>query len=321
MTPPQFSVVMPLYNKAPHVAESAASVLNQTLSPKELIIIDDCSTDGGRAVAAAIDDPRVRLLDRHLPGPGGYAARNLGIKEARGDWIAFLDADDLWSANHLEVLAQAITDAPNAGAAATRFDHVFEDRRQPQRIARRLEQGGVLNFRQFLEAWLEVRECPLWTGAIAFRRDLLIEAGLFPDGRAVRGGDKDLWLRVMRLTRLAYAPQKTAEFSRESVNKVSNATSTLSPPCLVDSARALMKDAAPEERKLLRRLINQEISHYARYSMKGAGRINIPMRQVAMPEGIGTLALLMAARWLPTTLRHAGHGLARKHMHRQVAAP
>lgn len=312
MTPARFSVIMPLHNKGPHIAQSVRSVLDQSLSPLELIIIDDNSTDGGREIAAAIDDPRIRMLDRQTPGPGGYAARNLGIMEARGEWIAFLDADDLWDGNHLEVLAHAMADAPNAGAVATRFDHVFETRRQPQRIARRLEQGGVINFRQFLEAWLEVRECPLWTGAIAFRRDLLIEAGLFPEGRAIRGGDKDLWLRVMHLTRLAYVPVTTAEFSRESVNKVSNSTNTLSPPCLVDTARALMLGAGRAERRLLRRLINQEISHYARYSMKGAGRINIPVGEVALPEGIGTLALLMAARWLPASLRQAGHNLARK---------
>jgi glycosyltransferase involved in cell wall biosynthesis len=312
MTPQYFSVIMPLHNKAPHVAQSARSVLQQSLSPLELIIIDDCSTDGGREIAAAIDDPRVRILDRRTPGPGGYAARNLGIREAKGEWIAFLDADDLWREDHLEVLAHAMADAPNAGAAATRFDHVFGDRRQPQRIARRLEQGGVLNFRQFLEAWLEVRECPLWTGAIAFRRDLLIEAGLFPEGRAVRGGDKDLWLRVMHLTRLVYAPVTTAEFSRESVNKVSNSTNTLYRPCLVETARALMAGASRAERRLLRRLINQEIGHYVRYSMKGAGRINIPAGEIALPEGIGTLALLMAARWLPASIRQAGHSLSRK---------
>lgn len=312
MAPPQFSVVMPLYNKAPHIAKSAGSVLGQRLSPLELIIVDDGSTDGGRDIAAAIDDGRVRLIDRSPPGPGGYAARNLGIREARGDWIAFLDADDLWTPDHLEMLARAIADAPNAGAAATRFDHVFEFHRKPQRIARRLEQGGVLSFRQFLDAWLEVRECPLWTGAIAFRRDLLIEAGLFPEGRAVRGGDKDLWLRVMQLTRLAYVPVITAEFSRESVNKVSNITNTLSSPCLMESARKMLADAPPAERKLLRRLINQEISHYVRYSMKGEGRIKIPMADVAMPEGIGTLALLMAARWLPLSLRQAGHNFTRR---------
>src|SRR3546814_18121915 len=95
----------------------------------------------------------------------------------------------------------------------------------------RLAQGGVLNFPQFLRAWLEVSECPLWTGAIAFRRELLMEAGLFPEGRAVRGGDKDLWLRAMRPTRLVSAPVITAEFNRDSLNKVSNSPQTLSLPC------------------------------------------------------------------------------------------
>src|SRR3546814_2960808 len=81
MSGPRFSVIMPLYNKAPHVAASINSVLAQSLSPHELIIIDDCSSDGGRDIAAAVRDPRIRLFERKSPGPGGYAARNLGRSE------------------------------------------------------------------------------------------------------------------------------------------------------------------------------------------------------------------------------------------------
>lgn len=320
MATPRFSVIMPLHNKAPHLAAAIRSVLGQSLPPHELIVIDDCSTDGGRAIAAAIGDPRLRLLDRDAPGPGGYAARNLGIRAAGGDWIAFLDADDIWHENHLEVLGEAIAQAPGAEVAATRFDHVFDTHRQPQRIARSLLSGGILDFRQFLEAWLEVRECPIWTGAVAFRRDQLIAAGLFPEGRAVRGGDKDLWLRAMRLSQLVYAPAITAAFSRDSSNKVSKSTTTLSPPCLVETARHMLASASPAERRLLRRLINQEIAYYARYSMKLDGKIRIPLRDVAMPGGIGTMAILAMARWVPAGVRKSGYQLSQHMRARRLTA-
>lgn len=308
---------MPLHNKADHVAAAIESVLSQGLPPFEIIVIDDCSTDDSRAIAARFDDSRIRLLDRDTPGPGGYAARNLGIREAKGDWIAFLDADDLWREDHLAVLAYGISKAPDAGAAATRFDHVFDTHRQPQRIARRLETGAALDFAQFLECWLEVRECPMWTGAIALRRDLLIDAGLFPEGRAVRGGDKDLWLRAMRRSKLAYEPVFTADFSRDSMNKVSKSTNTLSTPCLIDTARYMLAGASPREQRLLRRLINQEIAHYTRYSMKLDNQIRIPLRDVALPEGFSTLAMLAMTRWTPASWRKSAYQWAKSMRTRQ----
>src|SRR3546814_17898177 len=81
----------------------------------------------------------------------------------------------------------------------------------------------------------------------------------------VRGGDKDLWLRAMRHTRLVYAPVITAEFNRDSLNKVSKSTNTLSLPCLVETARNMLDGASSSERRLLRRLVNQEIDYYGRY--------------------------------------------------------
>lgn len=320
MTPPGFSVVIPLHNKAEHVATTLQSVLSQSHPPAEVIVIDDCSTDDSRAITAAFKDDRLRLLDRDTPGPGGYAARNLGIREAKGDWIAFLDADDIWHVDHLAVLARAIAKAPDAGAAATRFDHVFDTHRQPQRIARRLEAGAVLDFAQFLESWLEVRECPMWTGAIALRRDLLIEAGLFPEGKAKRGGDKDLWLRAMRRSKLVYEPLFTADFARDSSNKVSKSTSTLSTPCLIDTARGLIAGASPAEQRLLRRLINQEITYYTRYSLKLNRKIRIPLSDVALPEGFSTLAMLAMTRWTPASLRKSAYQFAKYMRARQVGS-
>ena len=309
---------MPLHNKAGHVAAAIESVLSQSVPPLEIIVIDDCSTDGSRAIAADFAGERLRLLDRDTPGAGGYAARNLGIREARGDWIAFLDADDLWHQDHLAVLAYGLSKAPEAGAAATRFEHVFDTHRQPQRIAPRLETGAVLDFTQFLESWLTVRECPMWTGAIALRRDLLIDAGLFPEERARRGGDKDLWLRAMRHSKLAYEPVITAEFSRDSANKVSKSTNTLSTPCLIATARAMMAGASASEQRLLRRLINQEIAHYTRYALKLDNKIRIPLRDVALPEGFSTLAMLAMTRWTPASWRKSAYQVA-KYLHMRHA--
>ncbi len=305
----RFSVVMPLFNKASHVHAAIDSVLAQTLPPHEIIVVDNRSTDGSRAIVAAIDDPRIRLLELVKPGPGGYAGRNLGIRAADGDWIAFLDADDLWATDHLALLGEAIAADPGVHAVATRFDHVFDSHRKPQRIAPALEQPVTLDFAGFLRAWLAVRECPMWTGAIAIRRDRLIGAGLFPEDRAVRGGDKDLWLRVLAHGSLRYIPAVSAVFHRDAENKVSKSTTTLGLPCLVDTARLLMHTASPEEVALLRRLVNQEIAHYVRYSMKHPGQTAIRIRDICQPEGLGTAALVLAARAIPGPLRQGGHAL------------
>ena len=306
---PSFSVVMPLYNKAAHVRAAIESVLVQTSPAHEILVIDNGSTDGGREIVAAIGDERIRLLDLPTPGPGGYAGRNLGIHVASGDWIAFLDADDLWQPDHLAVLAEGVKADPEACAVATRFDHKFEDRSQLQRIAPGLERAQSLDLAGFLAAWLAVRECPMWTGAIAIRRDTLFEAGLFPEGRAVRGGDKDLWLRVLAKGTLRYDPRVTAVFHRDSDNKVSKSTTTLDLPCLVDTARGMLAGATGREAGLLRRLVNQEIAHYARYAMKYPGRTAIRVGDLYLPEGAGTAALLLAAKLIPASLRQSSYAL------------
>ncbi|TVV73605.1 glycosyltransferase family 2 protein, partial [Sphingomonas solaris] len=100
---PAFAVVVPLHDKGRHIERALRSIAAQTLAPAEIIVIDDASTDDGPGIVAAF--PGVRLLRRSEPGPGGYAARNLGMREAAAPWIAFLDADDAWAPEHLATLA------------------------------------------------------------------------------------------------------------------------------------------------------------------------------------------------------------------------
>lgn len=99
-----FSVVIPLYNKEPYILRSIQSVLSQTHTDFELIVIDDGSTDGGLTLTRSISDPRVRLIQQ--PNGGVSRARNRGVQEASAEWVAFLDADDEYFPRFLEEMAR-----------------------------------------------------------------------------------------------------------------------------------------------------------------------------------------------------------------------
>ena len=94
------SVVIPLYNKQKAVVHTVQSVLNQTVSDFELIVVDDGSTDNSLAVVKAIKDERVRFI--HKENGGVSSARNVGIKVAKGQYVALLDGDDYWDSTFLE---------------------------------------------------------------------------------------------------------------------------------------------------------------------------------------------------------------------------
>ncbi|SEK46408.1 Glycosyltransferase involved in cell wall bisynthesis [Pseudobutyrivibrio ruminis] len=95
------SVIMPSWNTAGYIMESVESVLNQTYQNWELIIVDDASTDGTVDLLKQVDDPRVKVFVNEQ-NSGAAVTRNRAMREAKGDWIAFLDSDDLWSPTKLE---------------------------------------------------------------------------------------------------------------------------------------------------------------------------------------------------------------------------
>ena len=107
-TAPFFSVVIPLYNRADIVGDTIRSVQGQDWQDFEIVVIDDGSRDDPAPVIEAIGDPRVRYIRQD--NAGGGAARNHGIKAARGRYIAFLDSDDLFLPGKLSIMAQALKD-------------------------------------------------------------------------------------------------------------------------------------------------------------------------------------------------------------------
>ncbi|MDG2113213.1 MAG: glycosyltransferase family A protein, partial [Actinomycetota bacterium] len=102
---PEFTAIIPSYNRGHLLERAAASIWSQTLAPKELIIVDDGSTDDTAKIVTELAGNNRYV---HQDNAGGASARNRGVAEASTEWVAFLDSDDVWLPNHLELIAAAI---------------------------------------------------------------------------------------------------------------------------------------------------------------------------------------------------------------------
>lgn len=111
------SVVVPLYNKAAYVEKTLTSILTQTYSPCEVIVVNDGSTDDGPSLVQAIEDDRIQLIHQDNQGPG--SARNQGLRLATAPYVAFLDADDEWLPNFLEVTLNHLGQHPDCALCLT----------------------------------------------------------------------------------------------------------------------------------------------------------------------------------------------------------
>ncbi|GIU18124.1 MULTISPECIES: glycosyltransferase [unclassified Shewanella] len=119
VTPIKVSVVMPIYNVEAFVQDAITSVLNQSFKHFELLLINDCSPDNSLSICKQFNDPRIKIIE-HEQNQGLAAARNTGIRHAIGQYVAFIDSDDMW---HREKLQQHVThldQAPEVGISFCR---------------------------------------------------------------------------------------------------------------------------------------------------------------------------------------------------------
>jgi len=186
---PKISVVIPAYNASAWVAEAIESVLAQTVPPHEIIAVDDGSTDDTRDVLAKYGD-RVKVVTQQNQGVA--AARNHAARVSSGDWIAYLDADDVWHPRKLELQAEAIRQRPDVGLLGTRAGDVHGVGTSVEREPRLAP----------LE-WTELAVKNHFTASsVMVRRELLELVGGF-DTELHGPEDYDLWLRVTEMTRSA----------------------------------------------------------------------------------------------------------------------
>jgi hypothetical protein len=128
---------------------------------------------------------------------------------------------------------------------------------------------ATLKFEELLQIWVDLRKCPIWTSSSAFRRNSLHEAGLFPEGRAGRGGDKDTWLRVSSMGCVRVAPGVTAIYHKDAVNRVTLNTGTNVRHCMCDTVESLARSAPEPIKILLFQLLNEEMFRYGIHATQG----------------------------------------------------
>lgn len=202
MSEPRFSVIMPLYNRGGTVGRAVQSVLDQTLQEFELIVVDDGSTDGGAEKVAAVSDPRVRLI-RLAENCGGNAARNTGIREARGAILSFLDSDDLYLPHKLETVARIFDERPDVDAVLDSFRSI-ERRDGGEKDCRNPSIDGS----DAISKALFTRRLWKATPSISVRREAAIRAGLF-DESLRRRQDFDFLARLARAAKMVSIPEIT----------------------------------------------------------------------------------------------------------------
>ncbi|PRY85677.1 glycosyltransferase family 2 protein [Mongoliibacter ruber] len=214
-----FSVIIPVFNKRPHIERAINSVLNQTYQEFELILVDDGSTDGSREFVSTLqDEDKIKVFFRDKPGPGGYAARNFGIKQSKYGWIAFLDADDEWDLERLQQMKDLSEQFPEASFLTSAWNEYFSQKEivpDYYYLAHKDEPSHYFDLKTFLYD----KQMVCTTVAIIRKEVLLAVQGF--DETWKRGADLDLWLRVLlQGVRGAWLNQINATYFRDSVNMV-----------------------------------------------------------------------------------------------------
>jgi glycosyltransferase involved in cell wall biosynthesis len=194
---PDATVVIPTHDRCGLLALTLRSVLWQREVDLEVVVVDDGSSDDTAAMVAGLGDPRVRLV-RHPTALGVSAARNRGIAEARGVWVAFLDDDDLWAPDKLAMQLRA---ARGSGRAWAYAGAVNVDRE-----LRVVEGGPPLPPERIVELLGHYNPMPVGASNVLVRADALARAGPF-DTRLRRSEDWDMWIRLARLEQPAWVCQ------------------------------------------------------------------------------------------------------------------
>lgn len=200
--PPLVSIIVPAYNCAPFVGEAIQSVLEQEYPHKEIIAVNDGSSDSTLSALKAFGD-RIIVVDQ--PHGGAGAARNTGLRHAKGDYIAFLDGDDVWFPGKLSLQVRYLEEHAHVGLVFTGWTVCAEPGDGSSALLAR-PTGSVQDtvIEPSRSGWVYHRlllDCILNTSTVVIRRWVVQQTGEF-DETLRSGQDYEYWLRISRMTEI-----------------------------------------------------------------------------------------------------------------------
>jgi len=231
---PVVSVVIPLFNKGPHIARAIQSVLNQTEQNFEILIVDGLSTDDGPIIVKSFQDRRILFFEQM--GAGVSSARNEGIEYSQSDFIAFLDADDEWLPDHLETLLRLRKRYPDAGAYTTAYLVKYPNSRIKaanfHAVPEKPWEGLLPSY--FKSAAFGAS--PISTTVVGIPKLILKEMGCF-NTETWWGEDTDLWGRIAFKYPIAFSWRGLGIYHTEATNRLCNRSEPIDEHFFVKTAK------------------------------------------------------------------------------------
>lgn len=211
----RISVVIPLWNKEKEIARTLESVKRQTVAPAEVIVVNDGSTDSGPEIVRNFDLPNLRLVSQENAGEG--AARNTGIREAREDIVAFLDADDTWEPGFLAAIADMIRKYPGCAMYGTAWRIRTANGKVIIPPFRDVPAAGTDGVLKSYFATVSKGMC-LCSSSVAVIKHVFDKVGGFPVGVKL-GGDRETWLRIAVDHPVAFCNRILATWQQSASNR------------------------------------------------------------------------------------------------------
>lgn len=215
-----FTVIIPLYNKEKYIENAIKSVLNQTFTDYNLVIVNDCSTDKSVEIASKYISNTVEII-HHKKNAGLAAARNSGIKKANSNYITFLDADDLWKPTFLESIFQLIQNFPEARIFGTNYEEVWDA------VIKNPRNGSEIlpiNFTGYINFFkINVKQGIYNHGSVCFHKEVYENVGFYNE-KINFSEDLDFNIRANYNFKLAYTNSIQMRYFMQTENQLTQSS-------------------------------------------------------------------------------------------------